>query len=110
MKMRELAQRTGFHRETIRVYLCEGLIPEPARQDNSVADYGEERLQAILAVRRLQRENRLTLAQIGAIIGGQGMEGRIAIGVSSVSGHWLRLFRSLVKCLAINRPIAQPKR
>ncbi|WP_390902446.1 MerR family DNA-binding transcriptional regulator [Sphingomonas bisphenolicum] len=29
--MRELEERTGVHRETIRVYLREGLIPEPAR-------------------------------------------------------------------------------
>ncbi|BBF69935.1 hypothetical protein [Sphingomonas bisphenolicum] len=34
-------------------------------------------MQAILAVRRLQRENRLTLAQIKAIIGGEGTEGRV---------------------------------
>lgn len=77
MKMRELEDRTGVHRETIRVYLREGLIPEPERPRKTVADYGEEHVQAILSVRRLQRENRLTLAQIKAIIGGEGTEGRV---------------------------------
>lgn len=77
MKMRELEERTGVHREMIRVYLRERLIPEPARPRKTVVDYGEEHVQAILAVRRLQRENRLTLAQIKAIIGGEGTEGRV---------------------------------
>jgi len=77
MKMRELEDRTGVHRETIRVYLREGLIPEPARPRKTVAEYGEEHVQAILAVRRLQRQNRLTLAQIKAIIGGEGTERRV---------------------------------
>ena len=77
MKMRALEERTGVHRETIRVYLREGLIPEPARPRKTVAEYGEEHVQAILAVRRLQRENRLTLPQIKAVIGGEGTEGRI---------------------------------
>ncbi|ETI63680.1 MerR family transcriptional regulator [Sphingobium sp. C100] len=77
MKMRELEDRTGVHRETIRVYLREGLIPEPARPRKTVADYGEEHVQAILAVRRLQRENRLTLTQIKTIIAGQGTERRV---------------------------------
>jgi len=77
MKMRELELRTGVHRETIRVYLREGVIPEPARPRKTVADYGEEHVQAILAVRRLQRENRLTLGQIKAIIGGEGTDGRV---------------------------------
>lgn len=77
MKMRELEQRTGVHRETIRVYLREGLIPEPERPRKTVADYGVEHVQAILAVRRLQHENRLTLAQIKAIIAGEGTEARV---------------------------------
>lgn len=75
--MRELEDRTGVHRETIRVLLREGLIPEPARPRKTVADYGEEHVQAILAVRRLQRENRLTLAQIKALISGEGTDGRV---------------------------------
>ncbi|CAN5191358.1 hypothetical protein BH10PSE12_BH10PSE12_33860 [soil metagenome] len=79
MKMRELEERTGVNRETIRVYLRERLIPEPTRPSRTVADYGEEHVQAILSVRRLQRENRLTLAQIKAIIDGEGTDGRVEV-------------------------------
>ncbi|WP_254914345.1 MerR family transcriptional regulator [Sphingobium sp. Z007] len=52
-------------------------MPEPARPRKTVADYGDEHVQAILAVRRLQGENRLTLAQIKAIIGGEATERRV---------------------------------
>lgn len=77
MKMRELEERTGVHREVIRVYLRDGLIPQPARPRRTVAVYGEEHVQAILAIKRLQRESRLTLAQIKSLIEGGGAEARV---------------------------------
>lgn len=64
MKMRELERRTGVHRETIRVYLRQGLLPEPARPARNVADYGEAHVRGIAAIRRLQTEQRLPLARI----------------------------------------------
>ncbi|RIV80938.1 MerR family transcriptional regulator [Aurantiacibacter xanthus] len=70
MKMKELEKATGVNRETIRVYLREGLVPQPERSGRTVADYGEQHVEAIQAVRRLQRENRLTLAQIKTLVTG----------------------------------------
>lgn len=64
MKMRELEQRTGVNRETIRVYLRHGLMPEPLRPKANVADYGEEHVRSILAIRQLQKEKRLPLHMI----------------------------------------------
>lgn len=64
MKMRHLEQRTGINRETIRVYLRHGIIPEPRRPKANVAVYGEEHVSAIIAVRDLQRNSTLTLKQI----------------------------------------------
>lgn len=64
MKMRELEQRTGVNRETIRVYLREGLLPEPQRPKANVAIYGEEHVQSVLAIRKLQKERRLPLHMI----------------------------------------------
>lgn len=72
MKMRELEARTGVNRETIRVLFREGLLPEPSRPARNVADYGEEHVRAIQAVRRLQLDSRMTLPQIKAAIQGQG--------------------------------------
>jgi DNA-binding transcriptional MerR regulator len=71
MKMRELEARTGLNRETIRVYLRNGLVPEPMRPKHNVADYDESHVRAILAVRDLQRDSGLTLNQIKDVLNGQ---------------------------------------
>lgn len=70
MKMRELEARTGVNRETIRVYLREGVVPQPSRPARNVADYGEEHVRAIMAVRRLQRDSAMTLPQISHVLAG----------------------------------------
>ena len=80
MKMKELEARTGVGRETIRVYLRFGIIPEPIRAKRNVADYGEEHVRAVLAVRELQRESRLTLTQIAEVVRGRTTEQRIDAG------------------------------
>jgi DNA-binding transcriptional MerR regulator len=77
MKMRELEARTGVHRETIRIYLRHGVVPEPARPKPNVADYGDEHVRAVLAVRELQRERRMTLPQILEFMRGGGSTQRI---------------------------------
>ena len=70
MKIRELEKRTGVRRETIRVYFRNGLLPEPARPKPNVADYGEEHVQSILTIRRLQSEQRLSLEEIKQALNG----------------------------------------
>ena len=69
--MRELEAKTGVNRETIRVYFREGLMPEPSRPARNVADYSDDHVRAILAVRRLQHESGMTLPQIKALLQGQ---------------------------------------
>ncbi|MDB5699027.1 MAG: merR regulatory family protein [Alphaproteobacteria bacterium] len=80
MKMKELEARTRVGRETVRVYLRFGIIPQPVRAKRNVAHYGEEHVRAILAVRELQRESRLTLTQIAEIVRGRATERRIEPG------------------------------
>lgn len=75
--MAELEARSGVHRETIRVYLRHGLLPEPEKPNRNVAVYTEEHLDAIAVVQRLQRENRLTLAQIAALMRGRAPDVRV---------------------------------
>ncbi len=72
MKMRELEGKTGVNRETIRVYFREGLLPEPSRPARNVADYGDDHVRGILAVRKLQRESGMTLPQIRLMLDGGG--------------------------------------
>lgn len=77
MKMRDLERRTGVNRETIRVFLRHGLIPEPARPAPNVADYGEAHVRTVLAVRDLQKNSALTLKQIKETLNGAQGEHRV---------------------------------
>lgn len=70
MKMRDLERQTGIHRETIRVYLRKGLLPQPHRPKPNVAEYGDAHVRGILAIRHLQQERRLPLAQIKRALDG----------------------------------------
>lgn len=77
MKMRDLETRTGVNRETIRVYLRHGLVPEPLRPKPNVADYNDNHVTAIIAVRDLQRNSGLTLNQIKAVLNGESGDRRV---------------------------------
>ncbi len=77
MKMRELEARTEVNRETIRVYLRNGLVPEPLRPKPNVADYDDTHVRAIMAVRDLQRNSGLTLNQIKGVLDGDHGDRRI---------------------------------
>ena len=70
MKMRELERRTGVNRETIRVYLRHGLLPDPLRPKANVADYSEEHVRGIFAIRQLQKDKRLPLRRIKRAVDG----------------------------------------
>ena len=68
MKMRELERRSGVGRETIRYYIGLGLLPEPARPKANVADYGEEHVQRLATIRRLQAERYMPLSFIKTLL------------------------------------------
>ena len=66
--MRDLEQRSGVGRETIRYYIGLGLLPEPARPKPNVADYGEDHVQRLLTIKRLQAERYLPLSFIKTLL------------------------------------------
>lgn len=72
MKMRELEERTGVNREVIRIMIREGLLHEPRRSARNAAEYDEDHVRAIAAIRRLQQSNRLTLKEIKSAMDGNG--------------------------------------
>jgi DNA-binding transcriptional MerR regulator len=74
MKMRELEERTGVNRESIRILVRKGLIPEPERPRQTVAHYTEKHVRAILAVKELQLKHRLKLDEIGEVIRGKNID------------------------------------
>ena len=83
MKMRDLEKQTGVNRETIRVYLREGLLPEPNRPARNSADYDERHVRGIQAIRKLQQDSSMTLPQIKAALSGAPNQRRVgAMGLS----------------------------
>jgi DNA-binding transcriptional MerR regulator len=68
MRMRELEKASGVGRETIRYYIREGLLPEPARASRNSAFYSDEHVQRLRAIKRLQEERFLPLAVIRTLL------------------------------------------
>jgi DNA-binding transcriptional MerR regulator len=97
MKMRDLEQRSGVGRETIRYYIRMGLLPSPARPKPNVADYAEEHVRRLGVIKRLQAERHLPLGFIkqvlerpnaGEIAALPGLEGMLAasLGLPAANG------------------------
>lgn len=74
MKMKELEQRTGVGRETIRYYIRIGLLAPPERPKRNVARYGDEHVRGLAAIRKLQHERFLPLSVIRSVVSdGEGL-------------------------------------
>ncbi len=71
MRMRELETRSGVGRETIRFYIREGLLPEPARAARNSASYSEAHVTRLSLIKRLQEERFLPLAVIRGLLDGE---------------------------------------
>jgi len=84
MKMKELERETGVGRETIRYYIREGLLPEPVRPKRNVASYGQEHVDRLKLIRRLQQERFLPLSVIKTIVSAQ--DARPARGIEQLIG------------------------
>jgi DNA-binding transcriptional MerR regulator len=66
--MRELEAASGIGRETIRFYIREGLLPEPARTSRNSATYEDKHVSRLKAIKRLQEERFLPLAVIRTLL------------------------------------------
>ncbi|MBB6228237.1 MerR family transcriptional regulator [Polymorphobacter multimanifer] len=66
--MRELEAASGIGRETIRFYIREGLLPEPARTSRNSATYSDVHVTRLHTIKRLQEERFLPLAVIRTLL------------------------------------------
>jgi DNA-binding transcriptional MerR regulator len=67
-RMKDLCERTGLLRQVIHFYIQQGLVPEGRKTGRNMAYYGDEHLERILLVRRLQHERFLPLRAIKAML------------------------------------------
>lgn len=66
--MKDLCERTGLPRQAIHFYIQQGLLPEGKKTSHNMAYYGEEHVQRILLIRKLQEERFLPLRAIRAVL------------------------------------------
>lgn len=67
-KMKDLCERTGLPRQVIHFYIHQGLVPEGHKTGRNMAYYGEEHVERVLLVRKLQHERFLPLKAIKALL------------------------------------------
>ncbi|AKT44084.1 MerR family transcriptional regulator [Chondromyces crocatus] len=67
-KMKDLCEKTGLPRQVVHFYIQQGLVPEGHKTGRNMAYYGDEHVERILFVRKLQHERFLPLKAIRAIL------------------------------------------
>jgi DNA-binding transcriptional MerR regulator len=67
-RMKDLCERTGLLRQVIHFYIQQGLVPEGHKTGRNMAYYGDDHVERILLVRRLQHERFLPLRAIKAML------------------------------------------
>ena len=58
-RIKELSDRSGFSRQTIRFYIAQGLLPEPIKTSHNMGWYSERHLELLLLIQKLQHERSL---------------------------------------------------
>jgi DNA-binding transcriptional MerR regulator len=67
-KMKDLCERTGLERQVIHFYIQQGLLPEGKKTGRNMAYYGEQHVERIKLIRKLQHERFLPLKAIKALL------------------------------------------
>lgn len=70
-RMKDLCELTGLSRQTIHFYIQQGLLPEGAKTGKNMAWYGDEHLERLALIKRLQDERFLPLKAIRALLVGE---------------------------------------
>jgi len=69
-RIKELSDRSGFSRQTIRFYIAQGLLPEPTKTSHNMGWYSERHLELLLLIQKLQHERFLPLKVIKSLLQG----------------------------------------
>lgn len=70
-RMKDLCEVTGLSRQAIHFYIQQGLLPAGEKAGKNMAWYGDEHLERLETIRRLQHEQFLPLKAIKAVLDGE---------------------------------------
>ena len=71
LKMKDLCDATGLPRQAIHFYIQQGLLPPGQKTGRNMAFYGEEHVERLKLIRKLQHERFLPLKAIRALLDDQ---------------------------------------
>lgn len=71
LKMKDLCDATGLPRQAIHFYIQQGLVPPGDKTGRNMAYYGEEHIQRLKLIKKLQHERFLPLKAIRALLDDQ---------------------------------------
>jgi DNA-binding transcriptional MerR regulator len=68
LRMKDLCDATGLPRQAIHFYIQQGLLPAGSKTGRNMAYYGEEHIQRLKLIKKLQHERFLPLKAIRALL------------------------------------------
>jgi DNA-binding transcriptional MerR regulator len=71
LRMKDLCDATGLPRQAIHFYIQQGLLPAGSKTGRNMAYYGEEHIQRLKLIKKLQHERFLPLKAIRALLDDQ---------------------------------------
>lgn len=101
-RIKDLADRSGFSRETIRFYILQGLLPPAVKTSHNMGWYTERHLELLGLVRKLQSERFLPLKAIKSLMLGSSEEFEFSDQQVEVLGELRRLLASEHRDLVVS--------
>ena len=98
MQIGELARQTGCAVDTIRYYEKQGLLPEPARQDNGYRDYASTHLERLAFIRHC-RALEMPLADIRRLLSALDAPGKPHADVDQLVQEQIERVRARLKSM-----------
>lgn len=90
-RIKDLAESSGFSRETIRFYILQGLLPPPVKTSQNMGWYTDRHVELLSLIRKLQNERFLPLKAIKSLMQGATEEFEFSGQQTEVLGELRRL-------------------
>jgi DNA-binding transcriptional MerR regulator len=101
-RIKDVADRSGFSRETIRFYTNQGLLPPPVKTSHNMGWYTDRHLELLAMIRKLQNERFLPLKAIKSLMLGASEEFEFSEQQLDVLGELRRLLATEHRDLIVN--------
>lgn len=101
-RIKDLSERSGFSRETIRFYTSQGLLPPPAKTSHNMGWYTERHLELLGMIRKLQNERFLPLKAIKSLMLGSSDDFEFSEQQLDVLGELRKLLATEHRDLVVN--------